>query len=161
MLRDGLNSKQIIQRLGEPVRHLRPNHFTNWRKHGYKRWLLEQARIDRMRTLSEMAIRIAKENEGAVIHQANLHAAASQIFEVLDDFDAKSLQERLDGDPQNYMRVVNGLARVSETALKFDRYRAEIAEKKEKMQRLIQESKESGGMTHEAIEELETMLKMM
>ena len=161
LLRDGLNSVQIIGRLGDPVKHLRPRNFSSWRKHGYKRWLQEQARIDRTRALSEMAIRIAKENEGAVIHQANLHAAASQIFEVLDEFDPKSLQEKLDADPQSYPRMVNALARVSETALRYERYRAEVAEKKEKMQKIIEQSKAGGGMSDEELAEFERLLNLM
>src|SRR5215467_13465393 len=85
LLRDGFTYKQIIAQLGAPVKHLTPRNLTSWRKNGYKRWLEEQSRIDRIRHFANVALQIAKEHEGAVIHQANLQTAASQIFEVLSD----------------------------------------------------------------------------
>jgi hypothetical protein len=160
LIRDGYPYKQLIAKLGDPVKHLTPHNISQWRQNGYRRWLEEQGRIDRIRAFSHAALQIAKEHEGAVIHQANLQSAASQIFEVLSDFDAKSLKTAIDGDAQQYTRICNVLARLGENGLKFERYRTELAEKKEKIQQLLDASK-GGGLTDETIAHMEEMLRLM
>jgi hypothetical protein len=160
LLRDGLTHKQIVASLGDPVKHISPRNLSEWRKLGYKRWLEEQGRVDRIRHLANIAIQIAKEHEGAVIHQANLQSAASQIFEVLSDFDAKSLKDQIDGDPAQYTRICSILARLSENGLKFERYRTELAEKKEKLVQMVQKAK-TAGMSEQEFAEFETMLNLM
>jgi signal transduction histidine kinase len=160
LVRDGFTYKKILAELGEPVKHISPRNLSNWRKIGYQRWLEEEARIERIGGMADLALRIAKENEGTVIHWAGLQTAAAQILELLSDFDAKSLKATLDGDTQNYARLTHVLARLSEAALKYDRYRAEIAEKKEKLQQMLREAKE-GGMAPESIANLEDALNLM
>src|SRR5262245_51121193 len=42
MILDGVPYPEIIQRLGEPTKHLKPDHVHQWKKHGYQDWLLER-----------------------------------------------------------------------------------------------------------------------
>src|SRR4051812_4222567 len=41
MILDGLPYPEIIQRLGGDTKHLKPDHLHQWKKHGYKNWLVE------------------------------------------------------------------------------------------------------------------------
>jgi len=50
-----------------------------------------------MKAKREFAIQIASENEGSKIHEAALHLAASQIYEVICDFDLQKLKDLLKG----------------------------------------------------------------
>src|SRR2546421_10696571 len=42
MMLDAVPYAVIIERLGEPARHLKPNHLTEWKKRGHQDWLLHQ-----------------------------------------------------------------------------------------------------------------------
>jgi len=59
---------------------------------GHQDWLKEQERLEDMKAKREFAIQIASENEGSKIHEAALHLAASQIYEVICDFDLQKLR---------------------------------------------------------------------
>src|SRR4051812_15157492 len=42
MILDGVSYPEIIQRLGEPAKHLNPGHLKEWKKRGHQDWLLQQ-----------------------------------------------------------------------------------------------------------------------
>lgn len=139
-LQDGATAARIIQIItdakangatnGDHTEIEIPNdqNVSNWRDGGYADWERENQRLRDMQTKREFALRIVQENEGGKIHEAGLNLAASQIFELLQDFDVQTLKEQLADDPENYSKLVSALARISKEALGFEKYRAAVKE---------------------------------
>jgi len=113
-----------------------------------------------MRRAREFALQMVRENEGNAIQEAGLAIAATHIYELLLDFDPATLREKLDSEPANYARIVGALAKLSDGGLKYERYRAEVAEKKAQIEKELAGAKE-GGLTEEAIAEIEKALKLL
>lgn len=172
-LRDGAPAARIIQIItdakangatnGDGTEIQLPNeqNVSNWIAGGYKDWIAENERLDDMRTKREFALRIVQENEGGKIHEAGLNLAASQIFELLQDFDVQTLKEQLAEDPENYSKVVSALARISKEALGFEKYRQVVAEQKRKIEDALNNAKTKGGLTPETLATIEQAAAML
>jgi len=160
MIRDGVPYADIIQKLGAPVAHLNEDQLSRWKLGGYEEWLKDQARIDAMGRKRELAMQIVRENEGGTFQQAGLHLAASQIYEALEAFDPDELTALLRLDPQVYPRLVHALFKLSDGNLKYDRYRAEVEEKKAELQNSLAAA-QSRGLTDEVIAELQEKLNLL
>jgi hypothetical protein len=159
MIRDCVPYKTIIKTLGRRVRHINERNFTNWKNNGHKHWLKEQEQIDLMQKASNLAFAAATSNKAMVVHQASLHLVATQLKEALTDLNTQSIREALQGDPENFTRIVNALARLSEGGLRFERYHAELADKKAELAKHIAAGKKNG-FTPEVIAKMEHALNM-
>jgi hypothetical protein len=159
MIRDCVPYNTIIETLGKPVRHINERNFTNWKKHGYKQWLQQQEQIDLMHKASNLAFAAAKSNETMVVHQASLHLVATQLQEAFTKLDTKSIRKALKGDPGNFAKLVNAIARLSEGGLRFERYHAELADKKDELAKHIAAGKKNG-FTPDVIAKMEHALNM-
>lgn len=135
--------------------------ITNWREGGFMDWKRENERLDDMRAKREFALRIVQENEGGKIHEAGLNLAASQIFELLQDFDVSALKERLADNPEEFSKVVSALARISKEALGFEKYRELVAEQKRKITEALSAAKGKGGITPETLQTIEQAAAML
>lgn len=162
MLRDNRPYAEIILYLdSQEIRGVNETNITNWKDGGYQDWLKEQARLSDMASKREFALRIVQENEGGKIHEAGLNLAASQIFELLQDFDVATLKDQLAADPENYSRVVSALARISKEALGFEKYRELVADQKRKIEAALTEGKSKGGITPETLEKIQRELQLL
>lgn len=159
MIRDCVPYKTIIETLGKSVRHINERNFTNWKKHGHKHWLKEQEQIDLMHKASNLAIAASKSNETMVVHQASIHLVATQLKDALTQFSTKSILEALESAPENYPKLINAIARLSEGGLRFERYHAELADKKDELAKHIAAGKKNG-FTPEVIAKMEHALNM-
>lgn|SRR3990167_1907362 len=154
LMRDGATAAKIIAFLdSKGIAGLNHQNVTNWREGGYQDWLKEQERLQDMRAKREFAFEIVKANEGGKIHEAGLNLAASQIFEMLQDFDATEFKELLQTDPENYARIVGALAKISKEALNFEKYRAAVVNAKEELQKLRDPKQTLGDDERKAIVE--------
>jgi hypothetical protein len=172
-LQDGAPARRIIQIITDAKKHgatngdgteiLIPNeqNVTNWLEGGYKDWQAENERLRDMQAKREFALRIVQENEGGKIHEAGLNLAASQIFELLQDFDVSTLKEQLAEDPENYSKVVSALARISKEALGFEKYRQLVTEQKRKIEEALNTAKTKGGLTPETLQTIEQAAAML
>jgi hypothetical protein len=160
MIRDSVPYKTIIETLGEPVQHISERNFTNWKNHGYKQWLEQQEQFDLMHKATNLALAAAKSNETMVVHQASLHLVATQLKQALTDLNTKSIRDALEGDPENFTRIANTIARLSEGGLRFERYHAEVAEKKAELAKHINAGKKNG-FTPDVIAKIEHALNLM
>jgi hypothetical protein len=160
-LRDGITYVEICDRLekaGFPG--FSEQNVSNWKEGGHEDWLKEQERLADMAAKREFALEIVKANQGSKIHEASLQLAASQIYDVITDFDPSTLKAALTGDPENYARLVNALSKLSEGGLKYERYRQEVEDRKQKALAEIGRAK-SGGITPETLELIEKELKLL
>ena len=160
MLEDGLTYREIVERLGEKGKGITRRHLLSWRKGGHQDWLKQQDRLERMERIREFAVETAKENEGAVIQEAGMSMMATQIYELLNEFDASTLKEKLEGNPENYARLGHVLARLSEGGLGHERYRAEVAERKANIQKAMAEAR-PGGISPETRKRIEEELNLL
>ena len=162
MISDGLTYGEIIASLGPVGAHLTRHAVRDWRRGvGFREWQQERAQARQMHDRAVLAIQLAKENEGAVIQKAGLDIAASQCFELLKDLDLNGFKQILEEDPQEYARIVSVMVRLAEGSLKFERYRAEVAEKKELLLKQLGEAKKEGGMSLKSIEDMEAALQLL
>ncbi len=160
MIRDCVPYKTIIETLGKPVRHINERNFTNWKKHGHKHWLKEQEQIDLMQKASNLAMAAATSNKTMVVHQASIHLVATQLKDALTQFNSKSILEALESAPENYPKLVNAIARLSEGGLRFERYHAEVAERKARIRAQLEDA-QRGGLTKEHLTNIEKDLNLL
>src|ERR1051325_5867365 len=126
MILDGVPYAEIIQRLGEPTKHLKPDHVHQWKKHGYQDWLLEREWLDRLSSKAEFSTDILAAPHSSDLHEAGLRLAASQMFDQLMRFNAASETGASD-QPEKFARLVNALSRLTREALAFQKYRDALA----------------------------------
>src|SRR6266700_5861447 len=77
MLDDGVPYKAIIQKLGEPGKHLNEDNLSNWRLGGYQDYLRALVISDRARHQTEAAADVVRDNGHA--DPAQLQRACQEI----------------------------------------------------------------------------------
>ena len=133
MMYDGVPYKTIIERLGEAGKGLKPYHFTRWRKGAHQDWRKEKERQHRTQTKQQFAVDALREKDASELHEAVLQIAAGQLSEFLADFDPAVLLEKLQTDPLNFVRLLNTLSKLSESGIKCEAHRIEMAERQVKL----------------------------
>jgi hypothetical protein len=162
MLRDGATAGAIIKFLeSKDVFGVSEMNVTNWRQGGHQDWLKEQERLTDMAAKREFAMEIVKQNEGSKLHEATLHLAASQLYETLTDFDLTSLKDLLKAKPENYAAIVNSLAKLSKGALDMQKYKDLVQEQKRRIEAALNEGKTKGGISKEALAQIEQAAAML
>jgi len=161
MLMDGATYQQIIERLKEPCPDLVEQNITNWFQGGYQEWLKEQTRLADMKLRREQAERLATENKGSQVHEASLQIASSMIYDVLTNFDAETLKEKLQQKPEHVAPLINALAKLSDQGLKFQRYQEQIADRKRAIEKELSAARGEGGLTKETLSRIEEELKLL
>ena len=127
MLLDGLAYARIISVLGEDGKMLNEDNIANWKSGGYQDWLAEQKVLEEMRIRRDYAIEFVRENEGATLHEATNKMATAQIRAVLRDLGAITLQKALEKNPDNYLRLLNTLARLTAGVITCEKHRLKDA----------------------------------
>jgi hypothetical protein len=133
MLRDGATYREIIERAAQAGIRLGGGNIVTWKKGGYQDWLKEQSQFETIKARREFALALLQANSGATIQEAGLQIAAAQIYDLLINLNPKSLKKKLETDPAQYTRMITTLTRLSEGGLKYEQYRAEVAERKAKI----------------------------
>lgn len=162
MLRDGRTYAQIAEVMkGHGVPDLNEQNISNWFHGGFKDWLAQQERLEKMRFQKELALEIVRQNEGSQIHEATLQLAASQLYEVISETDLASLKALIADEPENYAKLVNSLAKLSKGGLEFEQYRAKVEERNRRIAAELETAKNKGGLTPETIERIERELNLL
>jgi hypothetical protein len=112
-------------------------------------------------TLRDWARELLDQHKGKEIQEAAMQLAASQICEVLKNFDVEELTKKIKkGNPDDYARLILSLWRLTDGGLKYEKYRAEVAETKAKLEQSLKAS-ESSGMTPEQLAEFRRLLDQL
>ena len=119
---------------GHPVSY---RNVGRWSRGGHRDWLRDQERLDVMARTRDFAIKAVQTHGVETVHEASLSLAASQVYELLTHFDLATLREKMDNEPAQFTSLVNTLARLADQGLKYERYRAEVAERKANIQKLL------------------------
>ncbi len=161
LLRDGAPYAAIIQFIFTTANvEVNEQNLTNWKDGGHQDWLKEQERLEDMQAKREFAFQIVKENDGSKLHEANLHLAASQIYEVLTDFDPRRLKDLLDKSPENYAHVVNALGKLSKSNIEVQKYK-DAVNAALKICADAKKAEGTGGLSADTIERIEKELKLL
>jgi hypothetical protein len=123
-LLDGLSYTDIIERLGEPGKHLNADHLSEWKKRGYQSWLMGQAFLEQTRLRQEVTQEMVQDFDGTQVNHAALQLGTLHIFEALRDLGPGSLDKKLGGDCGAFARLVNALARASRETMQLQTGRA-------------------------------------
>jgi len=137
------------------------SNLSNWKEGGFRDWELHQDRLETDKLKREFALELVKDNEGSKIHEATLQLAASQIYEVLTDFDVGPLKEMLADKPGLYPKVINSIAKLSEGGLKYERYREEVSARKRAIDAQLDAASDKGGITPETLEKIKHELNLL
>jgi hypothetical protein len=140
MIDDGLPYEDIAQKVkAESGIKLDYHRLSVWMRGGYKDWLEDQRRVKEMDKNREFALNVVKRSKGKAVAEAGLDVAASQLYELLNEFDFAGLKKELTEKPEAYPVIVGILTKVSEGGLKFERHRA--TEARDKVTQKVQEAK--------------------
>jgi len=133
MIHDGVPYAVIIERLGEAGKGLKHYHLARWRKTGYQEWRVEQERRDRVRAREQFSLDILREKDASKLHEAPLQIAASQLCEFVADLELTALKQKFQSDPLNFVRLLNALSKLSQSGIKCESHRVEMAERQAKL----------------------------
>jgi hypothetical protein len=121
MLRDGASYSAIIKTFQQRGHRLDLATLSRWHAGGFKDWLREQAWLDEMRARLDFASVIVKEPNAELLDQASLRIAVTRMYTLLTQFDPATLLPKLAENPGAYVRILNALCHLTETALKLQR----------------------------------------
>src|SRR6266850_4825504 len=124
---DGVSYPDIIARLGEQGKHLKPDHLYQWKKRGHKDWLVQQDWLAERRARRESAADLIQDCDTTQVNQGALHLGTLYIFDALRDLRAGSLDNKLGGDSAAFARLLNALSRASRETLQLQKYREACA----------------------------------
>ena len=130
----------------------------------------QQERIATLRARSDAAQVLAREFQGqnkAAITELNELLLASQINDVLQDFDPRVLKELMTDKPELFFRLASAInaqaaERLRREKAEFDlqKYRDHVEEQKRKIEEAATQSK-TGGLTPETLQRIEEAAKLL
>jgi hypothetical protein len=136
LLEDGVSYPDIIQRLGDPGKHLSVMNLSRWKNGGHKDWLAEQAFIARTRALQETPRDLVQDFDATEVNHAALQLGTLHIFEALRDLGPGTLDQKLGGDSAAFARLLNALARASRETMLLQKYRDACARARAELKEL-------------------------
>jgi hypothetical protein len=123
LLDEGITYAEVITRLGPEGEHLTEVDISRWYRSGFQDWIKNQLWLEQTRSRLDMAIAVIAQNDGSNVHLANLHIAATQLIQDLIARGETLLEEH----PDQYVNIINSIARLSREALGFQKYREACA----------------------------------
>ena len=157
MIHDGVPYAVIILRLGEQGKGLKHYHLSRWKmRGGYPEWCQLQERKDLARCRDQFALDLLRETDAGKVHEASLQIAASRLCQFLADFDPGSLTEKVHSDPQNYVRLLNVLPKLTASGVMAESHRLDMAERREAITKAKNPPKK--GLSDEARRHIEEYL---
>src|SRR5882724_40972 len=87
-LLDGISYPDIIERLGEQGKNLKPDNLSQWKKREHQVWLAEQAFLAQTRARQESTADLVRDFDATQVNHAALQLGTLYIFEALRDLTA-------------------------------------------------------------------------
>ena len=151
MIEDGVTYPEIIKRLGDHGKDLKPDNLSQWKKRGYQDWLAEQAFIARIRARQETPSELVRDFDGTDVNHAALQLGTLHIFDALRDLGPGSLDKKLGGDCSAFARLLNALARASRETMLLQKYREACVRARAALQELKDPKRELNDEERRAI----------
>jgi hypothetical protein len=155
MLDEGLTYAGLITTLGPDGETLTEMDLSRWYKTGHQDWLKNQIWLEQTRSRLDFAIDVVSEHDGASVHQANLHVAATQLIQDLVARGDTLLEDHV----QEYVALINSISRLSREALNYQKYREACALARAELQKLKEPNRKlSEAETLAIVERLDEIL---
>ncbi|HSU54947.1 MAG TPA: hypothetical protein VLT36_12890 [Candidatus Dormibacteraeota bacterium] len=158
LLADGLEYAEVLQALGEPVKHLNADNVRRWHNGAYQKWLKDQLWLEELAARVDFAAEVLQDPESPKIREASLAITIKQMYELLATFDPISFREKLADDPAAYSRLISALAKLAEVGLRYDDQHSESTRT---AARQTASSKKSAGLTEELLRQYETEFNLL
>jgi hypothetical protein len=97
--------------------------LSRWYTSGHQHWLKNQLWLEQTRSRLDHALDVISENEGSNVHLANLHIAAPQLIHDITERGESLLADHT----EQYVGIINSIARIGHEALNFEKYREACA----------------------------------
>jgi hypothetical protein len=123
LLRDAHTYGSICHELAAEVPGLTDSVLGTWYQGPYQVWLKHQEEIEDDRVKWDFTVDVVRESDPNNIAQAAISVAAKQLYSAIDSFTPETLKQSLLDKPEEYVRLINALSRVSREALTFQKYR--------------------------------------
>lgn len=173
-----LNSEEKVlavldKHFGEqPVSEQNLSEFRN-SENGFKGWLKKREKTERIKSLSQYAVKLAAAGGGDLM-KSSAAIAGGQILEILEGLDVTTQRELLLADPGNYFELLDKLARLQKSgadsrraaqaekaaALAEEKLALEIAKFRQKSAELIIEHAENERVKEIALSDQPKQIKM-
>jgi len=171
LIEENVESKKIIALLAERgYPGVTKRNLTSWVQglgknkgsSGYGDWCQEQQALENLQARQEFALQLVGQGKDhpSDIHEAARLLAASQLAEVISNFDVQQLKEALSARPESYALVVNALTKLSRDNLEYERYRYKVAEQKQKIQTELTNA-DSAEVSCETMEKIRQALSLL
>ena len=160
-MRDGATAKRICEWLLERGQTVSPACVQRWYKTGHQTWLLELKRLEEMGIRRQCVLTIANDNSEDSIHEASMRVAAAQLYDVFSHFKIDTLKEMLKEKPEQYALLLGALTRLSKGCLDIQKFKANVAEQKRRIEAELGAAKKGGGLTAEGIRAIREALNLM
>ncbi|HWX21140.1 MAG TPA: hypothetical protein VN578_14670 [Candidatus Binatia bacterium] len=95
---DGVSYPDIIERLGEHGKDLKPDNLSQWKKRGHQDWLLEQAWLAQTRARQEPGVALSADFDATQLNHAALQLGTLHMFEALRDLNSPHPAYRSDSN---------------------------------------------------------------
>lgn len=120
MLDDGVPYQIIIDRLGDPAKHLNQDNISNWRLGGYQDYLKAQALTDRAHAQTQAAADLVRDHHApdagqtrAACHQIALLQYFNALWESGDEMTRQALKE----NPSKIFSIINAICRMTNSTI--------------------------------------------
>jgi len=159
MLSDGLTYRAIIKELGEEGEGLSEANLTSWIKGGYKDWLAEQKDKEEAALWEEYALDLVKQSAFPSLNEATIKMATLSIRKAIRAIGPDGLQTTFNDKPENYIRLLNALARLTTGAISCQSERAKAEQRQVETERQKADP-DSLCLTAETLQKIEKLLRL-
>ncbi len=129
-LDDGHHYQDIIDSLGPEGQGLTVHNLSEWKDGGYQDYLQDQAWHDEIRARQETFTDLLAGPDALQLPEAGLQLAATRACELLRDLSEPGADPDGKVDPDQFVRITNSLARLSQSILTLQQYRDAAAKAK-------------------------------
>jgi len=130
MIQDGVQYKDIKQQLGDHGTSLTIDNISKWKtKGGYDAWVNEQLWREEMRASIEAFAEPLTDSDPAQLPMVGLQMSLAQICLRLRNLGPGARKDQLENNADQYLRMLNTLARLSKSLLALQEYRDASAKK--------------------------------
>jgi len=127
---------------------------------GYQDWQREQRALAELRAQEEFALELVKENQAHSLHDASRLLAVGQLARIFSEVDVQSLAASLPEKPQNYIRLLNALGRLSRDGRDYEQHRLRLAVRQKELDAAMGRPAK-GGLMPELLEEIQDTLNLV
>ena len=136
MLDEGLTYQVICCQMADRGVSLNIKNISEWYHGGYQDELKARERRQLMQSSQERLLEMSSTDNGPALSLAGLRIAVTQLSMEVSELSANTHRHAFETNPEQYLRMLNTLARLGRVLLVLQKYQDEIADKAAALQKL-------------------------